>query len=132
MSKKMKGLEHTSQVRLYPTIEQGRLLMAHCQEYIHTINVLASALDADVIPHDGFSTKDFVSPLPSCVKNQALRDARSVFNRSLELECLPVLKKPICQWNNQNWRIEQGKLIIPVYSCGKTTQIEIACADVAL
>ena len=72
MSKKPKGLEHTYQVRLYPPPEQGRLLMAHCQEYIRTVNVLASALDADVIPHDAtFSTKDFVATLPSCVKNQA-------------------------------------------------------------
>jgi len=47
--------------------------------------VLASALDADVIPHDeSITTKDFVAQLPSCVKNQALRDARSVFKRSLE------------------------------------------------
>jgi hypothetical protein len=64
MSKKPKGLEHTYQVRLYPTPEQGRLLMGHCQEYISTVNVLASALDADVTPHeDTFSTKDFVAHL---------------------------------------------------------------------
>ena len=40
MSKKPKGLEHTSQLRLYPTPEQGPLLMEHCQEYISTVNVL--------------------------------------------------------------------------------------------
>src|SRR5215467_11514205 len=107
MSKKSKGLQNTLQVRLYPTPEQSRLLMAHCLEYISTVNVLSSALDADLIPHDGtFSTKDFVAHLPSCVKNQALRDACSVFKRSLDLDCLPVLKKPICQWNNQNWHLE--------------------------
>jgi hypothetical protein len=84
MSKKPKGLERTYQVRLYPTPEQGRLLMAHSQEYMSTVNVLSAALDADVIPHDDtFSTKDFVAALPSCVKNQALRDAHSVFKRSL-------------------------------------------------
>jgi transposase len=130
VSKKPKGLEHTYQVRFYPTPEQSRLLMAHCQEYISTVNVLASALDADVIPHDEtFSTKDFVATLPSCVKNQALRDARSVFKRSLELDKLPVLKKPICQWNNQNWQIKEGKLIVPVCLEGKVQQIEIACAQ---
>ncbi len=103
-----KGLQNTLQVRLYPTPEQGRLLMSHCQEYISTINVLASALDADVIPHgDTFSTKDFAASLPSCVKNQALRDARSVFKRSLELDCLPLLKKPMCQWNNRATRLAE-------------------------
>src|SRR5437764_14938788 len=111
MSRKPKGLQNTLQVRLYPTLEQGQVLMAHCQEYISTVNVLSSALDADLIPHDEmFTTKDFVTALPSCVKNQALRDARCVFKRSFELEVLPVLKKPICQRNNQNWHIEQGIL----------------------
>jgi putative transposase len=133
MSRKPKGLQNTLQVRLYPSPEQGHLLMAHCQEYISTVNVLASALDADLIPHDNtFSTKDFVAVLPSCVKNQALRDARSVFSRSLELDTLPVLGKPICQWNNQNWGIEGGMLILPVCRDGKTQQIRIRCADVAL
>lgn len=133
MSKKVKGLATTYQVRLHPTPEQGRLLMAHCQEYIRTVNVLACALDADVIPHDDtFSTKDFVAALPSCVKNQALRDARSVFKRSLKLDTLPVLKKPICQWNNQNWHREHGTLTLPVFLNGKIQQISICCADVEL
>jgi len=130
MSKqKQNDLATTFQVRLYPTPEQSRLLMAHCQEYIQTVNVLASAIDADLLPEKA-STKDFVAALPSIVKNQALRDAHSVFKRSLELTVLPVLKKPICQWNNQNWRITQGTLIIPVWLDGKTQQIHIPCADV--
>ena len=133
MSKKIKGLEQTYQVRLYPTPEQSRLLMAHCQEYISTVNVLVHALDADAIPHDdSFSTKDFRASLPSAVKNQSLRDAKSVFARSLTLDVVPVLKKPICQWNNQNWQMEQGILTIPVCTEDKVQQIEIACADMAL
>ncbi len=133
MSRKPKGLQNTLQVRLYPTPEQSRLLMAHCQEYISTVNVLASALDADLIAHDAtFSTKDFVAALPACVKNQALRDARSVFKRSLELDTLPRLKKPICQWNNQNWQMDQGMLTLPVCLHGTVHQVKIACADVVL
>jgi IS605 OrfB family transposase len=66
------------------------------------------------------------------VKNQALRDARSLFKRSLELERLPVLKKPICQWNNQNWQIEHGRLTLPVCVDGKIERIEIACTEVPL
>src|SRR6266852_3150524 len=133
MSRKPKGLQNTFQVRLYPTPLQSHLLMAHCFEYISTVNVLSNALDADLIPHnDTFSTKDFVANLPSCVKNQALRDARSVFKRSLELEVLPILKRPICQWNNQNWHIKQGILTLPVSLDGKTQQIHIKCAEVKL
>ncbi|MGH2481599.1 MAG: hypothetical protein ACRDHW_18255, partial [Ktedonobacteraceae bacterium] len=88
MAKKVKGLENTVAVRLYPTAEQACMLMAHCLEYISTVNVLVLAYDADMI-EDDFSTKDFVASLPSAVKNQVLRDAKSVFKRSLELGCIP-------------------------------------------
>jgi IS605 OrfB family transposase len=129
MSKKKKpGSQNTIQVRLYPTKEQASLLMAHCLEYISTVNVLVSAFDADMID-EGFSTKDFVVPLPSAVKNQVLRDAKSVFKRSLDLGTIPILQKPIVQWNNQNWQIEQGILTIPVFLDGKTQQIEVRCAE---
>jgi len=128
MSKKAKGLQNTVQVRLYPTDSQASLLMVHCVEYISTVNVLVSALDADMT-EENFSTKDFLAPLPSAVKNQVLRDAKSVFKRSLKLGRIPILKKPICQWNNQNWHIEQGILTIPVCLNGKTQQIEIRCAE---
>ena len=131
MSKKVKGLATTYQVRLYPTAEQSRLLMAHCMEYISTVNVLVQALDADML-EDGFSTKDFTAALPSAVKNQVLRDARSLYKRSLELGVIPVLKKPICQWNNQNWQLKNGFLLIPLYVDGKVQQVPIACAEIQL
>jgi IS605 OrfB family transposase len=121
----------TIQVRLYPTSEQGRRLLAHALEYIRTVNVLVSALDREILP-EKVSTKDFRAALPSAVKNQALRDAQSVFKRSFELGCTPILKKPICQWNNQNWRIEDGMLVIPVSLDGKTQQVRILCAPVTL
>jgi IS605 OrfB family transposase len=105
--------------------------MAHCQEYISTVNVLVAAFDSDVLTGK-VSTKDFIAFLPSAVKNQALRDAQSVFKRSFELGCIPVLKKPICQWNNQNWRIEQGVLIVPLCLDGKTQQVHFCCADLSL
>ncbi len=121
----------TRQVRLYPTPEQSRLLMAHCQEYISTVNVLVAAFDSAVLTGK-VSTKDFRAALPSAVKNQALRDAQSVFKRSFELGRLPVLKKPHAQWNNQNWRVEGDLLIIPVCKDGKTQQERVRCAAVAL
>lgn len=126
----MSELKTTVQVRLYPTPEQAALLRAHCQEYISTINVLVAALESDVLPDEGkdTSTKDFTAALPSAVKNQALRDARSIWKRSFELGVLPLLRKPICQWNNQNWRMEGDKLILPVYQNGKAQQINVRCA----
>lgn len=128
MSRKAKGLETTYQVRLYPTPEQAHLLMTHCLEYISTVNVLVQAIDADML-EDGFSTKDFTAALPSAVKNQALRDARAVQKRSLALGVIPVLKKPICQWNNQNWHVKNGVLLLPLYRDGKTQQMAIVCAE---
>lgn len=130
----------TASVRLYPTPEQAAILRAHCQEYISTVNVLVQALDSDVLPEggEGASTKDFTAALPSAVKNQALRDARAVWKRSFELGIIPVLRKPICQWNNQNWRIESqtegGTLIIPVChkgQVGQVGQIAIRCRGAA-
>jgi hypothetical protein len=49
----MSELQTTVPVRLYPTPEQAALLRAHGQEYISTINVLAAALDSDVLPDGG-------------------------------------------------------------------------------
>jgi transposase len=127
-------LNTTVPVRLYPTPEQAALLRAHCQEYISTVNVLVQALDSDMLPEDA-STKDFTAALPSAVKNQVLRDARSVWKRSFELGVIPVLRKPICQWNNQNWRIESSTegetLLIPVCQDGKVGQTAIRCSSVA-
>jgi len=121
----------TVHVRLYPTSDQAALLRAHCQEYITTINVLTRALDAGILPEPA-STKDFTAALPSAVKNQALRDARAVVKRALALGRLPRLRKPICHWNNQNWRLESqaegDHLVLPVFQCGKVGQIAIRCA----
>ncbi|GAC1358068.1 MAG: hypothetical protein NVS2B12_20690 [Ktedonobacteraceae bacterium] len=125
-SKKQAKPITTIQIRLYPTPEQSHLLMAHCQEYIATINVLIASIDADILPENA-SSKDFVSPLPSIVKCQALQDAYSVFKRSLELGVIPILKKPICVWNNQNWHLTDTTLKIPVYRNGKAERIAIAC-----
>lgn len=131
----MSELKTTVPIRLYPTPEQAALLRAHCQEYISTVNVLVAALDSDVLPDGGksISTKDFTAALPSAVKNQALRDARSRWKRSFELGVLPILRKPICQWNNQNWRIEgDALLLLPVCQDGNVQQIGIRCAPLIL
>lgn len=124
------ALQTTVPVRLYPTPAQAALLRAHCQEYLSTVNVLVQALDSEVVPEGGTatSTADFTAALPSAVKNQALRDARSVWRRSFDLGVLPVLRRPLCQWHNQNWRIEGTSLLLPVWQEGKASQIAGRCA----
>ncbi len=114
-------LTTTLQVRLHPTPEQSRWLMTHCQEYISTINALVAAQELEILPGKA-STKDFQASLPSAVKNQALRDAQSVYKKSFDLGVIPKLKKPICCWNNQNWQITDGTLALPMCVDGKTQQ----------
>jgi hypothetical protein len=93
---KMSELKTTVPVRLYPTPEQAALLRAHCLEYISTINVLVAALENVVLPDGGkrVSTKDFTAALPCAVKNQALRDARSIWNHTPSRPCSVMLGVP--------------------------------------
>jgi putative transposase len=95
--------------------------------------VVVAALESDVLPEGGkgASTKDCIAALPSAGTNQALRDARSVWKRSFALGVLPVLRKPICQWTNQTWRILGDRLIVPVCQNGKVQQINMRCALLA-
>ena len=104
----MSALKTTVPIRRDPTPEPAAILRAHCQEYSSTSNVLVAALESEGLPEGGkgVSTQDFTAMLPSAVKHQAFRDARSVWNRSFTRGVLPVLRKPICQWNTQNWRSE--------------------------
>jgi putative transposase len=44
------------------------------------------------------------------------------------LGVIPIQHKPICQWNNQNWRIAGDRLILPVCQGGNIQQISIRCA----
>jgi putative transposase len=119
-------LTTTVPIRLHPTPEQARLLMTHCTEYISTVNVLVQAQEMEILP-EKVSTKDFTANLPSAVKNQALRDAQSVYQKSFELGVIPVLKRPICQWNNQNWQMTDCVLTLPMWVNGKCRQVEISC-----
>jgi putative transposase len=133
-------LQTTLPIRLLPTPAQAALLRAHGREYISTINVLMAAIESGVVPDDGkdTTTADFTAALPSAVKNQTLRDARSVWKRALTLGRVPVLRRPVCQWNNQNWRIERAPdgngdvLLIPVHQNGQVERIAIRCMTGAL
>src|SRR5262249_54643447 len=90
-------------------------------------------------PHSG-PGRQLASPLPGVHRHRQRagaslgqrRAARSVWKRSVDLGIIPVLRKPICQWNNQNWRIEQrnedASLILPVCQNGQVGQIAIRCS----
>ena len=85
--------------------------------------------------------------LPSALKNQCIRDARSILrkhkreskrvsakNEMLEKQGsterikerkVPVLKKLCCYINNQNYRIKDGKLQFPVIVKGRSSRLSV-------
>jgi putative transposase len=98
MSKKKKrsgnDLTTTVQVRLHPTPEQGRLLMAHCLEYISTVNVLVQALDADML-EKGFSTKEqrWMKNINHQLSRQIVNHAREQGVGTIKLESLTGIRE---------------------------------------
>ena len=95
----------TVKVKLLPTKEQASILDDMSKEYINTINTLISEMVAEKKSIKK-TTKDVPANLPSAVKNQTIKDAKSVFSTKVKksnYKMIPVLKKPVCVWNNQNY-----------------------------
>jgi hypothetical protein len=68
----------TVKIKLEPTREQSDRLKSTMTEYIRLVNQIVSdyfSADASL----KCSSKDVVADLPSAVKNQTIRDAKSVF-----------------------------------------------------
>jgi len=86
-----------------------------------------------------YTSKDVIANLLSAVKNQAIQDAKSVFakykkavrtNGKLKLEDqkqikVPVLKKTVAIWNNQNYSLKGNILSFPVIVDGKSKRIKV-------
>ena len=96
------------------------------QTYVATINALVSEMVAEK-KSTTKSSKDISAPLPSIVKNQAIRDAKSVFTkvRKSKYSTIPVLKKTVCVWNNQNYSFDFTHLSMPVMVDGKAKKMPI-------
>ena len=122
-------------VKLYPTQEQKILLEKTMLGYIQTVNSLVSAAASGISIKD-CTTADVEADLPSALKNQCIRDAKSIVkkhykecrkavlkNRSLskrgsairtKAPNLPILKKPCCYINNQNYQVKDNCIEFPV------------------
>ncbi|MHB8126632.1 MAG: RNA-guided endonuclease InsQ/TnpB family protein [Desulfitobacteriaceae bacterium] len=130
-------MQITTQIKLLPTSEQVVLIKATMQEYIKTANNVVSDYVADnIIKH---TSKSVIADLPSALKNQAIQDAKSVFkkytknlktnakkepDKQKEIK-VPILKKPVAIWNNQNYSIKFGHISFPVWLDGKSTRIMV-------
>ncbi|ELK38753.1 transposase, partial [Brevibacillus agri BAB-2500] len=71
----------TVKVKLLPTKEQASILREMSQTYLSTINALVSEMVAEK-KSTKKSSKDISASLPSAVKNQAIKDAKSVFKKA--------------------------------------------------
>ena len=90
----------TTSLKLELNSEGEAVLRAEMEKYIACVNSLVS-LHLSGTSIQKFSSKDVVAELPSAVKNQAIRDAKSVLRR--------YAKK---QWKVERkraWFAEQGK-----------------------
>ncbi|MBF8154802.1 transposase, partial [Exiguobacterium sp. TBG-PICH-001] len=72
-----------------------------------------------------WSSKDIDTPLPSAVKNQLAGDAVGIYKkaRKEDFKRIPVLKKPVCVWNNQNYSFDFESISFPVWMDGKSVKM---------
>lgn len=116
----------TANIKLLPTKEQASILNAMSKAYTSTINTLVSEMVAKK-KSTKKSSKDIPASLPSAVKNQAIKDAKSVFKKvkKSKYTVIPVLKKPVCIWNNQNYSFDFAHISMPIMIDGKATKTPI-------
>ncbi|AVB12041.1 transposase (plasmid) [Bacillus subtilis] len=116
----------TVKIKLLPTKEQASILREMSQTYISIINTLVSEMVAEK-KNTRKSSKDISASLPSAVKNQAIKDAKSVFKKAKKnkFTIVPMLKKPVCIWNNQNYSFDFTHISMPIMIDGKATKTPI-------
>ena len=113
----------TVKFKILPTKEQEKYLQETLNEYISTVNnIVRIMIDTQCVK---LTSKDIQANLPSAVKNQAIQDAKSVFRKYKKTNRLSVLKKPVCIWNNQNYKINDSFISFPVCINGKSKRIQV-------
>ena len=132
-------------VKLYITREQKSLITATMTEYINTVNSLVS--DAtNGISISKYTTTDVTASLPSALTNQCIRDAKSIikkYNKACRdadrknaklaeqdkdfkiVATVPILKKPCCYINNQNYKVNGDCIEFPVLINGKSKRLSV-------
>lgn len=132
-------------VKLYPTKYQAEFIQTTMIEYIATVNSLVSdAASGKSITKT--TTADVNANLPSALINQCIRDAKSIVKKHYK-EChkmvlknrklakksdtrvtasnLPVLRKPCCYINNQNFKVNRDCIEFPVMINNKSKRISV-------
>nr|WP_240542665.1 transposase [Exiguobacterium qingdaonense] len=116
----------TVNIKLKPTKEQEVVLKSMAETYIETVNQLISDM-VDAKAMLKLTSKSVCAHLPSAVKNQIIKDAQSVFKKAKKskYEIVPILKKPYCTWNNQNYSFDFESISLPIMVDGKAKKTPI-------
>jgi putative transposase len=112
----------TVQIRIYPS--NPALLVQMGNEYISTVNRLTEQIELQG-SFPKLTSKTVQANLPSAIKNQLIRDAKSIYQKAKKEKKRPVLKKRVYYINNQNYLIRDDRVAFPVVIDGKVQRITI-------
>ena len=133
-------------IKLYMTSAQKALVVKTMNEYIDTVNgLISAAVNGTSIRK--YTTADVNAKLPSALKHQCIRDAKSVVNKynkavrktasanarllkrgsSIKVKnpSVPVLRRPCCYINNQNFKIVDDHIEFPVFIDNRSIRISV-------
>jgi putative transposase len=117
-------------MKLLPTKIQTQYLVSTSRNYVSTINYVFNKMRSENKVLKLSSATIDVS-LPSALKNQAIRDGKSLYIKFKKKGEESFAKKPVAIWNNQNYKIKihtSGKkatISFPVFVDGKSRRIEV-------
>lgn len=132
-------------VKLYMSKTEYALVKVTMDSYISTVNsIVSDAVNGTSIAK--LTTKNVNADLPSALTNQCIRDAKSIvkkYNKACRdadrkntklakqgknikvIATRPVLKKPCCYINNQNFKVNGNNIEFPVMINGKSKRLSI-------
>lgn len=116
----------TLSIKLLPDGEQDALLRDTTRKFIMLINdILDCAYAVDDMP--ALTSKTTREELPSTLRNECCRTARSIWQKFKRgtVKTLPVLKKPVAMWNNQNFKVSDKEISFPVWKDGRSCRISV-------
>ncbi|WP_246469625.1 RNA-guided endonuclease InsQ/TnpB family protein [Cohnella nanjingensis] len=72
------------------------------------------------------TSKDIRANLPSAIRNQVIRDARSIHKKTNKQGNCPILRRRAYYVNNQNYSINSNSVAFPVLMDGKVQRLRVA------
>lgn len=113
---KLKGGRNvkTVKVKLKPTKPQALELKRMSLEYIRQANLLIRVAESEG-KFPNYTSKNIESNLPSSVKNELIRYAKSKYQKYGKC----FFKKQTVSWNNQNFSVNKNSICFPMMKEGK-------------